>query len=346
MMIRDEFADSDLTPYLDQGQQQVVSALEVYPDNERAFLLRAMLQQKMAEWKRKRQEDPVADLKEALVAATRAAELVPESPQVFKITGMIYSSWATWLSSRRETDKQLEMIAKATEALQEVPDSARDSRFYDTLGAAYSSRGALHSGQGIDARPDYKRAISAYRSAVDLHPRPYQSSSNLGLNLRRLSLQPGVENRTELLEEAVSAFERARDVNPESPVPHYYLGLCYLGLAQDGDPFSGELGEEVDKALEHYRQGQQINPKMLSCSSRQRRSIDRASRSVRGSAFSTSTWVGPTTTAASFWSGKGGARMGILLVPSTRKGKHWSWLPMMVRSYVLVAPTECLPSMI
>jgi serine/threonine-protein kinase len=262
MMKRDEFTDSDLIHYLDQGQQKVASALEVYPADERAFLLRAMLLQKMAEWKRKRQEDPVADLKEALVAATHAAELAPGSPQVFKTTGMIYSSWATWLATRRETEKQLEMIVKATNALQKVPDSARDSSFYDTLGAAYSSRGALHSGQGIDARPDYERAIAAYRRAVDLHPRPYQSSSNLGLNLRRLSSQPGVENRIGLLEEAVAAFERARDINPESPVPYYYLGLCFLGLAQEGDPFSGKLGEEVDKALEHYRQGQQINPKM------------------------------------------------------------------------------------
>lgn len=117
--------------------------------------------------------------------------------------------------------------------------------------------------RGAEAAPSFDEAIAAYQTATELHSEPFAATNNLGVCLFKKSQLSSTADRLAVLRDAVAVFEKARDLDPDHVSSHYYLGQSYLRIAQGGNPASGLLGEDVQRALESYQRALELHPRMV-----------------------------------------------------------------------------------
>ncbi|CAM2064839.1 Non-specific serine/threonine protein kinase [Sulfidibacter corallicola] len=263
LMNMEMFAGTSIEDYGQRCLQLAIEALEVQPRSGQTWLLKAKAYRQMAQRRRVQGEDPLPFLKDAAQAVTLAQECGgPPGPLGLESAG-IYRRWAQWLNDRTQSPE--DMIRLALAALDGVPPDSRDFEYYHSRGSTYRILAKSLVRRGIPACDDYRYAVESYRRAMDLRPNRVPVLSNLALCLMALSGAPDCSaNPIEALSEAASHLERAVALQKDHVVLRYYLGRCYMQLAQDGDPQSGKLHPRFAyKALAQYRDGLARNPKFF-----------------------------------------------------------------------------------
>lgn len=120
---------------------------------------------------------------------------------------------------------------------------------------------------------DYKKAIEAFKRAVEKYPDYPDGYCNLGLSYLRdgqvdtaiellkkaVELKPDLVEayyglgecyvKKEMLDEAMEAFAKALEIQPDDPKAHYNVGIIYYNH------------DQVDKAIEAFEKSKELDPK-------------------------------------------------------------------------------------
>ena len=250
----------DLSEVFEAGRASVRRALTADPDDPRSLLWKARLHRLMAQSLRTRSQDPTAHLALAREAAEAAEAGLEDPSEALRELARIAWGNAQW-RRRRGEDPNAEIEA-TIEALERVEEPWRDFIYYNTLGMAHGTLADHRLTRGQDAGASLDRAIHAYRQAIERHSAPFAALSNLGASLLKKTDLPGTPDPVATLEDAVRVLLRARSLEPDHVAPHYYLGRCYLRLAQGGDGASGLLDERALLAAQSYERALAENPAM------------------------------------------------------------------------------------
>ena len=216
------------------------------------------------------QADRQARLAEARQSIERATELAPEDGFVQAIRALVYdwsagehagdnpSLFADYLKEANEAAIraiQLDpesIIARAFRA-EVLVDQGDYLQAYDLAEQAALDAEALAGEVDRDARVDahrvfgqvlenngsYRQAIEEYNKAISINPNLTFLYLRMGANYRRLAGGAVAQNvRSELIEQALAAFDRAAKINQqngiEDPIPYLAIGRTYL---QEGEFF-------------------------------------------------------------------------------------------------------------
>ena len=238
-----------------EGLERLEEARIVDPDDPRAWVDSARLHRLAAEHDGEQDGDPGSHLDRAIADGRRALAIDEESSGAWYELGRSH-----WRRARRARDlgnDPLPLFEEAGRAFERVAPEARDYAYFTSLGLLRMTLAGQRAEAGLDAGAEYGAAIEAYRAAAERHSAPFAALVNLGVSLRNASTLVGT-SPVEMLRQAVETFEQARDLDPDHMVPPYYLGLCYLGLAQGGNPASERLdatlaqhaAAELERAVE------------------------------------------------------------------------------------------------
>ena len=240
LMVRLELVEpAEVTSLLAEGLASLEKALMVDSDDPRTWLETARLHRLGAEY----------GLEEGLDAAVEAAEQALARDEGSSVAWYELGR-AYWRQARRALDLGEDasvLLEQAGEAYGRVLPEDREYAYFTSLGLLRLAVAMDKAERGLDATAEYRAAILAYREAAERHSAPFAALSNLGVSLYTASALEGIRPR-EMLERAIETFERARDVDPEHMVPHYYLGFCRRRLAQGGQQASVRLDNSLAEA--------------------------------------------------------------------------------------------------
>ena len=223
---------------LDEGLASVERALVADPEDPRSLLWRARLHRLAARLAASEGQDPDPWLEAGITTLERVLELEPKTPAGWTELARAHGFRARWKID--QDDDPRTDLARADEAFAEVAPADRDYAYYTSLGTVEMARAAWQARSGGDATDTYRAAVDAYEMAADHHSAPFVALINLGSALRGAAGLEGTQPE-DVLARAIGIFEKARDLEPSHMVPHYYLGVTRLRLAQGGRPASGVL---------------------------------------------------------------------------------------------------------
>ena len=240
---------------LEEGLASVDRALVADPDAPRSLLWRARLQRLAARLAETAGEDPEPWLELGIETLERVLEVDPEGSVAWTELARAHGSRARWKVDRgADPTTDLE---RARIAFDEVAEPDRDYAYYTSLGRVDLARAAWRVRSGGDATTSFRSAVDAFEAAAEQHSAPFVALINLGVALRGVAEFPDSESR-DLLPRAIGTFEKARSLDPDHMVPHYYLGLTRLRLAQGGRAGSGlwnpvfaeAAAQDLERAIE------------------------------------------------------------------------------------------------
>jgi hypothetical protein len=237
-----------------------VSVIDPEDDRWRVVLARVNL--RMGDRFRHKDSDPLGHYEKALAAIEQVREREPYHSIAQKEAGIVHTARSAWFRGLGDTVAETHALRAAMGALEEVAEPVRDYRYFTALGTVCTSLADLRKAAGEPAAALIHQAIEAHREADRRHPGSFIVRFNHGQALRRLAYAEGIEDPVAVLRDAVEAFQAAADLDPEHAVPQYYLGLCHLGIAQQGDVYTGLLGPEAETAIEDHKKALALNPKL------------------------------------------------------------------------------------
>ncbi len=247
-----------IEPLVDEGLERLRRARIAAPDDARGRLWSARLLLLAAEQRIERARDPLSRLEPAVEAAERALELGGDTSIAWYLLGRCHWQRARWALDRGEDPEP--HFAAVTQAFEKVANEHRGYAYFTSLGLLHMSRAGRRAELGLDVGQAYERSIDAYRRAAELHSAPFAALANLGISLFNASSQDA-RHRLDLLHQSLATFEQARGLDPDHMLPHYYLGLGHLRLAQEGDRASPTLDTaQADQAASHLEQAVRLSP--------------------------------------------------------------------------------------
>lgn len=254
----DLLASEELDPLLEEGLDNLRKAQQLHPDDLGPQLWIPRLLHLAAEHAIDRGQDPTQQLEAALEAGRRALDIDADSPTLWYELGRVHGSLARWNWSRGGDPAP--HLESALEAFAQLPPESQDYAYFTSLGTVRMALAQWRVEAGHDATDEFRRAVAAYRTAAELHSAPFAALSNLGLSLFRMSSLDGMDS-VDLLRRAVDIFEQASQLDPDHMVPHYYLGLCHLRLAQGGDAARATLDTALaERAVDDLRRATGLTP--------------------------------------------------------------------------------------
>ena len=115
---------------------------------------------------------------------------------------------------------------------------------------------------GLDALPNRGKSIDAYLAAIRFDDRQTPAWINLGTTYFTRASQPRCQDPEGDLEQARSALDKARALNPKHVVPYFYGGGVHGLMAERKRARGGDTRPDLEAALDQYRKGLAINPRM------------------------------------------------------------------------------------
>ena len=208
------------TGRVDEGRQLISSALELNPNNPDLYLNLAVAQKTQGR------------LEEAILSNRKALQLGAKYPEAHLNLGDV-------LNEHGQPDEAIKSYKKAIEL------RPRYAEAHNNLGVALLNQGKLDEAtrwlqKSVELKPDYvqaqhnlgmvlqkqglfERAIQPCKVAVKLFPNP-DSFLNLGNALFSLYCSTGKSN---LLAEAIAAFEKVAQLKPDAMEAYNNLGLAF-----------------------------------------------------------------------------------------------------------------------
>ncbi len=265
-MLMELYGQGEILPPFTRGMEAIERALRALPNTPAFLSLAARLHRRLAEYQTNRGENAQASIETALSAARQALEHGGTSWEVHLELGRIFFQWAQARESRGQ-DPSAQLL-QAEQALNGIAPEDRDYGFHVTLGLVHGLRARY--AERVGGRPDEHRqqAIESLLMATRMDPRLFEAWINLGLNyMMRAGIAPTgatsdqIAHRKQNLQQAWEAAQRARELNPKHWVPYYYGGRI-LQQQAELHRCSDEASRLLASALELYRTGLSINPKM------------------------------------------------------------------------------------
>jgi tetratricopeptide (TPR) repeat protein len=152
------------------------------------------------------------DLQKAENEFKTAVKMQPDSEEAVTALALLYTE---------EGDS-----VRAAEVLSKVPDATRSAKLYSVLGYTY------------EQQKEYKKAIDAYRKAIELDRDNLDAVRGLAQNLMS-------DGQTEA---ALEQYKIVADANPEDPQTHLRMAEIYRRQGK------------FDLALDHLKQAQSVVP--------------------------------------------------------------------------------------
>jgi serine/threonine-protein kinase len=248
----------EVEPLLNEGLASLEKARLANPDELRTWLWTARLHLLAADHARGQGHNPTRRIQAALETSQQAIALDKSSSAAWYGLGRAHWLLARWARDKGEDPNP--HFDRADESFGRVAPDDRNYSYFTSLGILRMAIAGRRAEVGLDATGQYQAAVVAYRAAAELHSAPFAALSNLGLSLYNASAVEGT-SPLDMLARAVETFEQARQLKPDHMVPHYYLGLCYLRLAQGGDPASATLDDTlVERAVVDLERAVQLAP--------------------------------------------------------------------------------------
>lgn len=101
-------------------------------------------------------------------------------------------------------------------------------------GADMKEAESLQQAKASFAAGQYRRAVNAFEFATRQNPASWEAWHGVGMSYLKLGANDVMVN-PELLQQSVTAFTKALDIDPNQPETRYQLGITYLALHQKQD---------------------------------------------------------------------------------------------------------------
>jgi len=116
-------------------------------------------------------------------------------------------------------------------------------------GADMKEAESLQQAKASYAAGQYQRAVKAFEYATRQNPASWEAWHGVGMSYLKLGANDVMVN-PELLQQSVTAFTKALDIDPNQPETRYQLGITYLALHQKQDAAKQhDALVNLDKAL-------------------------------------------------------------------------------------------------
>ena len=250
----------DVQPAYLRGLEAVSRARLAAPDEADTWVLEARLHRRVAQHRVNNGGEVEPLLTSTIEAAKEAQRLAPDKVEARHALAMGWWQWARYRQNRNEDAR--EQLQASVSAFESIPASARDYDFHLDLGLVFKVWADSEDGRGGDSLPFRAKAIESYRQALALDAKRPDAWINLGTAYVNRANHPRAPSPDADLEEARTALERASTIDPGHVVPWFYLGDVHRTLALRLRDHGGDAGPGLARALEAYRQGVAINPRL------------------------------------------------------------------------------------
>ncbi|WP_233601952.1 protein kinase [Corallococcus sp. CA047B] len=250
----------DVQPAYTQGMEAVSRALVAAPDEADTWVLEAHLHRRLAQVRVSSGGEVEPLLIRTLDAAKQALKLAPDKVEARHALAMGWWQWARYRQGRGEDPR--EQLQAAVAAFDAIPESARDYDFHLDLGLVFKVWADSEDGRGGDSLPFRGKAIEAFREARKRDAQRLEAWINLGTAYVNRANHPRALEPDKDLEEARASLEHASQLDPGHVVTWFYLADVHRTLALRVRDHGGDAGPGLARALECYRKGVAINPRL------------------------------------------------------------------------------------
>ncbi|WP_375758373.1 protein kinase [Corallococcus exercitus] len=259
-MVMELYGKGDVMPSYQRALDALARCLTVVPEDAACLVQMARVHHRLAEYQLTRGEDGTVPLAKAMDAARRAKAVEPP-----RLEATLYLARSVWLQARYRIEKgedPRELLAKSAALFESIPVTDRDRGFYGDYGLVFKTWADFEDQVGADSQGSRDKAIRAYEAAIALDARIPEDWINLGSALFTRAALPRNAEADQDLEKALHALEKARALNPGHMVPYFYAGEVHAQRARRRRNRGEDPRPELALALEQYRRGIAINPKI------------------------------------------------------------------------------------
>jgi len=259
-LIMEKYGQGQVEPAFRRGMDAAKAALAAQPDHAPALILQGALAGQYAESRMDRGEG-ADDLVQLAVESARQA--VAAGPARADARVALGKAFYLWGSARQERSLDPRpQLAEARRAFEALAPEKRDYAVENHLGLVHQTMSDHEAQAGRDPAEPLDRAIEAYRRATLLEPRLLPAWINLGTCLQQRAALPGARAPEEDLRAALAGLEQAHRINPSHFVPCFVEGKVRHDLALRRRDRGEDPAEELQRAVEAYRRGLAINPRI------------------------------------------------------------------------------------
>jgi serine/threonine-protein kinase len=254
----------DAKPQAERALAATRNALTAMPDHADAMLLAAMVRRTQAEQKAtlesNRGDDVEALLKQALDDAQHAARLAPGRPEALLEMAKVQWQWGSFQVSGH--DDPSAHFAEAIAISDRIQRRDRDAIYWGNRGLIYSTWADAEDQLGGASDDTRHKAIEAFDHALQLDHQLLSVWIDVGVDWYKRGSRPGAKDPEGDLRKGLAALDTAKAINRDHLVPYFYAGKIYSTMARRTRSHGGDPGPELVSALEEYRKGLAIGPKV------------------------------------------------------------------------------------
>ncbi|MCP3163962.1 serine/threonine-protein kinase [Myxococcus qinghaiensis] len=260
VLLMELYGQGDVRPAYERGLAAVSRALATAPDDYEAHVLEARFHRRQAEDRGRHGVDVEPLLQKASTVVRQAMALTPNRPEARRELGNLLFQWGQSARERGEDPR-----ARFREALgmwEGVSPGDRDHGFHNQRGLVFKEWAEYEEQAGLPSADARGKAIESYREAIALDARAPEAWINLGIAyFTRATGAHGAEQDADL-SRAWDALAEARGRNPRHVVTFFYAGEVQVLMAARRRNTGGDPAPALSSALESYREGLLINPKL------------------------------------------------------------------------------------
>jgi tetratricopeptide (TPR) repeat protein/predicted Ser/Thr protein kinase len=260
VMIMELYSQGQILPPFTRSQEAVSRALQADPDSAEAWLLKAYLHRRLAEDRVNHGADAEEPLQETIAAAQTALSLAPGGYRARMELGRGFWLWGQ--DRQQHNQDPREQLRQAVEHFEQIREEDRNYDYYVHLGLVFGTWADYEQNVGMDPLLHLSKAVEAYLTATQLDERQLEAWINLGRSYFTRASQPRNPEADGDLERARAALDKARLLNPQHVATCFVAAQVHELAAQRRRARGEDTRPDLSRALELYRQGIAINPRL------------------------------------------------------------------------------------
>jgi predicted Ser/Thr protein kinase len=257
-LLMELYGQGDVMPCYERGLRALSRALAADPEHDDSKVQKARFHRRLAEYRTQRGSGEVEPpLAEAIEEARGALALAPGKDQARSELGLSLLQLARYRQERGEDPREL--LRQALEAFETVSPEGRSSGYFTDLGLIFKVWADYEDQVGDNSLEHRGRSIESYLQSLELDERQMDAWLNLGTGYFKRATSSRGGGPDSDLEQARSALERARAINPHSYVPWFHEARVYELRAQRQHERGGDASEDLERSLSLYQEALAIN---------------------------------------------------------------------------------------